>query len=127
MIKTHLELFDGVVLSVPDNFVWPHLEFAGFPPCCGAGLGWGEKVVPETILGQSFSPACCLHDECYRLGKTWADFRQSNMLFLQNMLSINRASTSRTWLKNVRISIIYARYIAVSTPIGAFNFFKRGN
>jgi hypothetical protein len=54
---------DGIFLIVPDTLTeWPYESLAKTPNCCGPGQGLLEKVVPDKILGLSFSPVCYTHD-----------------------------------------------------------------
>jgi len=83
-----------------------------FPDCCGAGSGIGEKIIPETIFGIRVSKACHIHDDCFDNGEaTWADFHQSNYMFLRNIIAIivEESHPVFTWFRLVRAaSFFYA-------------------
>jgi hypothetical protein len=124
-VNTILERFDGVSLIRPlGDFRWPHPTFAGFPECCGAGQGAGNKVVPETILGLPVSPACCVHDWMFNHSpKTWGNFHYSNSVFLVNLLEINRTK-SNAIMRRIRGPIIFGWFAAVSSMAGSRIFFR---
>jgi len=85
-IKTvHLE---GVPLLAPMDFEPAAESFAGYPSYCGAGDGWGDRLIPETLLGLSVSPACHIHDKTWDRWQGVVGFLLGNALFLVNMISI---------------------------------------
>lgn len=128
-MNTIVERFDGVGLIVPsEGFVWPHLTFQGFPECCGVGRkgSIGQEAVPENILGLNVSPACCIHDWMFSAGEeTWQNFHYANSVFLVNLLQINRERGGRWLLKKLRGPVILTWFAAVSSGVGAKNFFER--
>ena len=89
-MKTKLiTLANGLVLVAHADYEPPTLEYKKFPDCCGAGEGWQQEIVPDSLFGICFSPACHIHDDCYDKGEaTWADFHQSNGMFFRNILAI---------------------------------------
>jgi len=74
---------DSSLKDFPDNF-------------CGAGEGFGEKIVPDYIGfswagGVKISPACWVHDKEWALcGPTWEEFHASNSRFAMNITRIVR-------------------------------------
>ena len=71
---------------------------AGYSPkadCNGCGTGWNTRLVPDTIYGVSITPACCIHDYMYSVGKTIEDKCTADRVFLNNMLRIIEAVN--TW------------------------------
>jgi len=127
-MTTIVERFDGVALIRPLNgFMWPHHKFSGFPECCGAGEGMGEKVVPEKILDMSVSPACYVHDWMFLYGdRDWQGFHHANSIFLNNLLSINEKRGGNWFLRKLRIPLITGWFISVSSVAGAAKFFSLG-
>jgi hypothetical protein len=57
---------------------------------------------------------------------TWGNFHYSNSVFLTNMLEVNKRRGGFWPIQMIRIPLIFARYIAVSSPLGAAKFFSRG-
>ena len=45
-----------------------------------------RKLVPDSILGVDFYPACCGHDACYHFGETEKHKRIADRCFLYNLL-----------------------------------------
>ena len=62
--KVTVRIVEGVPLFMPElvdkNF--PTLPMDEFPRFCGAGEGFGEKIVPDRILWLYISIACWIHD-----------------------------------------------------------------
>jgi hypothetical protein len=129
-MNTLVERFDGVELLRPaGDFRWPHPTFSGFPECCGPGPvgSIGNTLVPESILGLHMGPVCFVHDWMWGHGPlTWAAFHYSNSVFLTNMLETNKQRGGFLPIRVARMPMIFARYIAVSSPVGAARFFARG-
>lgn len=44
------------------------------------------KLIPDSIAGVNFFPACCGHDACYNFGVDEEDKRIADRLFLYNLL-----------------------------------------
>ena len=68
----------------------------GYEPkqdCNGCGTGWNSKLVPDTIYWVSITPACCIHDYMYSVGKTNEDKCVADRVFLNNMLRIIESVT----------------------------------
>ena len=98
-MKTKLVLIENIEFVVPEDFKVPYRTIAEFHPCCGAGKGFGEWIVPETIWGLRISPCCYIHDKSWELAEpTWADFHQTNAMFLTNMLIVNYQPAISRWL-----------------------------
>jgi len=57
--------------------------------CNGCGTeGWKGKLVPDSILGLTITPACQIHDWQYHEGETDADKKVADRIFLHNMVRI---------------------------------------
>ena len=56
-MKTKLMLIDGVQFVVRDGYEPPCDKLEDFPNSCGAGDGWGDKLVPDKFLGLRVSAA----------------------------------------------------------------------
>lgn len=52
---------------------------------CGPGVGWKEKLLPDTVWGLSITPSCAIHDYQYATGKTPEDKMAADVNFLGNM------------------------------------------
>lgn len=92
-METVAVIYDGVTLIVPiineSPMHIPHDGFDDFDTYCGAGKGWGDKIVPDDIYGIIISPACFIHDVMWRESSpSWRDFHHSNSVFFHNILSI---------------------------------------
>lgn len=115
-MKTTYSDYDGVRLIVPDDprFFWPVQPPTEFPSCCGAGEGWKEKLVPDTIFGVCISPVCWIHDRMYEFSKPLlSDFYQANDVFLVNMVRLLRAKSSSSVLRYFRNNRAMTYYEAV--------------
>jgi len=124
--------FDGVDLIVPaeDAFGWPCHDFNGFPSACGAGYQGAirERLVPETILGLKVSPACWVHDWMWSSEHpTWQAYHHSNAVLLLNLLAINSARGGWWPVRQARLPLILAWYVAVSSPVGAVHYISGGS
>lgn len=122
-MNTALIMFDEVQLIVPvvnsAPIEMPTNSFESFGAYCGAGDSFGLKVVPETVFGVIVSPACFIHDMCWDLAEpTWADFHQSNSIFLHNILAIIRKRSDNIIMEHVRNYRAVTYYNVVDT-IGA--------
>jgi len=90
-VKTIFTMYDDVLMEIPEvpDFVWPTFSSKNFPPCCGAGGGWGEKLVPDSLIGINISPACFVHDWMYEYApKDHDTFDQANSMMYRNILAI---------------------------------------
>lgn len=78
---------EPLYMLVPEYLAGRHfvVKLENFPRFCGAGNGFGEKVVPDSILGINLRPACFFHDLGFTFGRTWADFHYVNSAFRHNM------------------------------------------
>jgi lysozyme len=127
-METKLVLFSGVPLVIPVIFGTP-MEFAkpsfcDYPSKCGAGVGIGDIIVPETMYGLSVSPACDIHDAMWDIAEpSWIEFHQSNSIFLSNILSIIHHRSSSITLEHLRNYRAVTYYNTVNT-IGSKIFWK---
>lgn len=102
-MKTKKLHIDGVTLIVPESYRARYSLLDHFPSCCGAGDGIGNMLVPETMYFLRISAACYIHDLCWKIAEnTWADFHQSNYIFLVNILAIIRAKSGNTITRRLR-------------------------
>ena len=126
-MKTKLIRIDGVELVCRDDYDPPCDSLSFFPNCCGAGDGIGEKLVPDKILGVKISAACHSHDHCFEFGEpTWADFHQSNSMFIRNIINILRAKSKWRILGYFRILMAATFFYAVdSVGAGVYKAVKK--
>jgi len=133
-IDVQLIKFDGVPLWTPSfGFEWPHPTFDGFPSCCGVGSGgtFLDRLVPDRLISLTafrrrveLGPACFVHDWMWRnTPATWKTFRESNRIFLQNMLFINSHLSQDNNEASGRVPVIYGYFLAVSSLTAAAVFF----
>ena len=78
---------------------------------CGPGQGFGDRLVPDSLLGLSIKPACAIHDYQYRYGVTREDKAFADRVFRQNMNRIIHAAGGL--LKHVRYCMATAYYLVV--------------
>lgn len=117
----------GARLTCPNHpwMVFPSNDPNDYDGCCGAGEtgSWTERAVPERILGLRVSVACYVHD-CWwaQCERNLSEFRQSNGVFKDNMLELNRVFGGG-WLERVsRVPIIYGWWLLVSGKRGLQHF-----
>ena len=88
---------------------WFHVE--KFPAFCGAGKGWREKAIPETMYRAKVSPACWQHDIEWDVAEpTWEDFHAANSRFLHNLqqlVSVQSGSKIMLILRYIRCNSYY--------------------
>jgi hypothetical protein len=124
MRRTKL-LYEGVVFELPYflAYCWPHhLSIQDFPTYCGAGEGFGDKLVPDRIWMQNVSPACFIHDIDFLVASgTWTDFQKCNNRFLRNLRSIIKVKTHmHLRLPSYLRAMLY--WVTVSSPLGWSNY-----
>ena len=94
-MKTKIIRIEEVFLIVPIQYQPPYQTLAEYKNCCGAGTGFQEKIVPDTMWGLSISAACHIHDFCWEMADAkWSNFHQSNSMFLHNLMAIIRARSN---------------------------------
>jgi len=102
-MDTIQQLIDGVTLIAVRGRELPHIPLGEFPPCCGAGRGLQEWLVPDTIWGLRISAACQVHDDMFELGDaSWDGFHQANGVFIRNIFAIIEAKSSNAFMRAVR-------------------------
>ena len=82
-----------------------------------------NALCPEHIIGLRVSVACYIHD-CWwaKCERTFAEFKQSNGVFKDNLMELNRVF-SGSWLERAaRWPIIYAWWLLVSGKQGLRHF-----
>ncbi len=113
-MKTKKILIQGVLLEVPIQYVPPHGRLDSFKNCCGAGDGWGEKLVPDTIWGLNISCACHIHDFSWEIADaTTEDFKQTNTMFINNIRAIIDARSANSFMRSLRSYRAVTYYLAV--------------
>jgi hypothetical protein len=111
------------VLVAPVDIQFPTLNLNNFPSCCGAGQGFGDIIVPETLWGLRISAACFIHDWMWNNADcTWEYFHSSNAIFLRNMLEI--IETQSIWMLKPFRRHRASMYFAAVDTVGASVFWK---
>ena len=87
----------------------------------GAGNGFQEWIVPDTIWGLNVRPVGRIHDHDYGVGKTREDKEQADREFLLNLLIL--IDDGNKWLKWLRRRRAYKYYDGV-TLLGDKAFFE---
>lgn len=118
-MDTKITTLGGVNFITSVNFKFPFDAIKDCPPCCGAGIGFGEMIVPETLWGLKISPCCWVHDECWKIAKpTWADFHQTNAMFMTNILAmILKGSSLLGPLRTYRAATYYNFVTFAGAPL----------
>lgn len=116
-MKTIKVKVQGITLYAPEGYDPPEI----IPACCGAGKGFGEKIVPEKMWGLRISPACHIHDYSWEVAKR-EEFTFSNFLFLANLLILIWHGSNKLmyWLRSYR-AITYFNFVQV---VGRSVFYK---
>ena len=99
-----IQMWEGMGLQVTEPMVplFPPCSYADFPTrYCGAGNGWGERMVPDYIFSATrflpkpfniaikISPACFIHDLDFRFAApTWEAFHAANARLFANINAI---------------------------------------
>ncbi len=123
-MKTKHICLQGVALEVPEGYDPPTSVLTEFPNCCGAGKGFGEKVIPETIWGLCISAACHIHDYSWEVAAaTETDFKQSNSMFLRNIKNIIITKSANGFTRALRNIRAMTYYVAVE-EVGIYGFWN---
>ncbi len=74
----------------------------GFDPSqvvggCGPGK-WGDRIVPDSILGVDIGPACDIHDYCYLIGETEEERTNADIELFSNGFRILKQRSSKIML-----------------------------
>lgn len=122
---SYSHLIENVPFVFPDEVHKDSIfsKLKDFPDSCGAGKGFGEKIVPETAFGLRISPACWIHDEDWWYAKpTWDAFHATNGRLMLNMSMIIVVKSNR-FMMIPRMYRPSTYFIFVST-IGAKHFWR---
>lgn len=93
-----------VSIVAPEFIKFPSKYVLDFQSYCGAGKGFGDVIVPETMWGLPISPACFVHDIMWDMAEpTWDDFHSSNAIFLRNITSLINTQSKSNFLKHLRM------------------------
>lgn len=110
---------NAVPLVAPKGIKFPTEYLSDFETYCGAGGGFGDWIVPETLFFLKVSAACFIHDEMWRMADgSWEDFHYANSVFLSNLISIITHESDSNILKHMRMYRAVTYFNAVDT-IGA--------
>ena len=117
----------GARLICPNHpwMIFPSNDPNDYDGCCGAGEtgSWTERAVPECILGLRVSIACYVHD-CWwaQCERNLSEFRQSNGIFKDNMMELNRVFGGGWLARLARVPVIYGWWLLVSGKRGLQHF-----
>lgn len=99
-------------LFAPKSF-WAATDEERWVRCNGCGTkGLGGWIVPDTLWGLDITFLCNIHDWMYSEGKTIEDKEEADRSFLNNMVRLIDAKSSR-WLRWIRRSRAMSYYSAV--------------
>ena len=119
----------GAILTIPDFLapLWPYdLPPDRWPTFCGAGQGWGDQIVPDSIQGVSISPAGLCHDVEFSVSaKTISAFMGANGRFFLNIVNLILVSDLETWKMIKALIKAGALYLTAVSTMGLlfFNWF----
>ena len=118
--------YAGATLTIPEWLkpLWPYnLPLSKWPTFCGAGDGFGDKVVPDIIRGVCISPACFIHDvDWATTPDTIRQFLAANFRFAKNCRALIMASALSWWKKELAVVRAYGLYFMAVSTIGALCF-----
>ena len=125
-------LYQGTTLLVPDWLepLWPYeLPLDKWPSFCGAGEGFGDKIVPEFIRTTCVSPACFIHDVDWAVSPdTFKEFLSSNWRFFKNCASLIYNSSGLTYIqKFLSATSAIVLWFGAVTTVGALCFDPLGD
>lgn len=98
-----------------ENDLWPFdMPLAAWNTFCGAGEGWGDALVPDTIHVVNISPACFQHDIDFCVsGRNWIAFMAANKRFRKNIVALTDAHLEGFHRYEAQV-MAYAYYAAVT-------------
>lgn len=128
-----IQMWDGIPLQITlpmvesFNKTFGKYDYESFPASyCGAGNGFGEKLIPDYVYGYTrilpgfldisikLSPACKIHDDDYELAPpTWEAFHEANSRLYANTKSIIVKKTNPGLIKRnaLRYPAIYSQAV----------------
>ena len=116
----------GAILIIPDFLapLWPYdLPSDRWPTFCGAGQGWGDQIVPDTIQGVNIAPAGLCHDVEFSVSaKTISSFMGANGRFFLNIVALIMASDLETWKMIKALMKAGALYLTAVSTMGILFF-----
>lgn len=117
---------DKAILSAPAwiEKLWPS-DFPSekWPTFCGAGNGFGDKIVPDKIHNVSISPECFIHDIGWATSAdTIREFLAENWWLAVNIGAQILASELSWWLKELAVLRAWVVYFMAVSTIGIFSF-----
>ena len=116
----------GAALTVPEFLapLWPHdLPLDKWPTFLGAGQGWGDDIVPDTIHGVYLNPAGLCHDVEWACSeKNLSAFMGANGRFFLNCVALILASDLSTWAKIGALLRAGALYLTAVCTMGVLFF-----
>lgn len=114
----------AIKLVSPLGFIDENLVVEDYDTYCGAGKGFGDIIIPDTMWGLNISPACAIHDEMWKVAPpTWEAFHASNSIFLRNIISLIVSQSKSKFLKRLRLYRAVTYYNAVDS-VGQNIFWK---
>lgn len=104
-----------VPLLVPSSFEPAFKFIEDVKDSCGAGDGWGERLVPESIYGLRVSVACAIHDIMYDSATPlWSSFYLANAAMCFNILMLISYLSKNSILATLRIYRAATYFAAVN-------------
>ena len=107
-MKYEWTTYKGYRLRAPEEFD-PSQIVGG----CGPGK-WGNRLIPNSILGVDISPACDIHDFCYLIGKTEEERDQSDIELFANSYRIIKQKSKNKLMSFLRAVILTWYFLAVA-------------
>jgi hypothetical protein len=117
--------YHGAVICVPyflERMLPEALPLQHWPTFCGAGNGFGDRIVPDWVKRVCISPECFVHDIDWAIADgSWRAFQAANNRFLKNLIS--RFLSVLNGMMLVRsLSWAVGYWFVVSSPVGWLNY-----
>jgi len=100
--------YKGYRLRAPEEF--NSSEIIGG---CGPGK-WGNRLVPDSILGVDIGPACDIHDYTYLIGKTEEEKTNADIELFANGFRIIKQKSKNRLMSFFRAVILTWYFLAVA-------------
>lgn len=103
--------------------LWPFdMLLDDWPTFCGAGQGFGDWLVPDTIYGVRVAPACLQHDVEWAIADgSYKAFMTANCRFRRNLGAMVKIQLTG-WRRSLAVARCNTYFLVVSSPIGWANF-----
>jgi len=122
--KAKLAMPRFLVEHLPDPKTFP---LSAWPSYCGAGKGFGDRIIPDTQLGVMLAICCLIHDIDWSglFKQGWVHCMESNWRLMKNIEALLRANVDYEYYTEKEI-VAVARTYFWGVTIGSFRHYKAG-